>query len=854
MSTVALRGLLSRKLRTILTMVAIVLGVSMISGTYVLTDTINTSFSQIFNKANQTTDVIIQGKAPVQSSQFSRPLALPASLLNIVRGTPGVALADGQIADRAQLVDKNGKPLGATNGAPDLLFSRIGPHFTQLTLVRGHWPSGNEIALDKDTMDRQHLRLGQTIGIVGTGALQHFTLVGTVKFGTIGSIGGAAIILVDLPSAQRLTGNVGKYDQIKVAAASGVSPAALVHRLQARIPANLRGNVKIQTGQQGAADATAAIGQGLNFLTIALLAFGGIAIFVGAFIIFNTFSITVAQRAREFALLRTLGATRGQVLRSVVLEAFLIGVVASIIGLLAGFGIAQGLNGLFKAFGVDLPKAGLVVQTRTVVVALLVGTLITLASSLLPAIRATRVPPIAALREGAELPRSRFARYTPYFAGMVTALGVLFLIIGIFASISSTGQRLSLIGLGAVFLFLGVALLSPKIVGPLASLIGWPVERLTAITGRLARENAVRNPSRTAVTAAALMIGLGIVGFVTIFAAELKQTSNDAVNREIAGTFIIYNDQNNLIPAGVGPAVARVPGVQTASSVKVDGAKIPGVGTVQVNGIQPATLGKIYHFQWKQGSAASIARMGPHDVLVSDTLASDHKLKLGSVLRMTTTAATQDSFIVTAVYKNSQFLADTVIRYDTMARDWALPKDFAVVVSQAPGQNLNTLKARITTMLNAQYPTATVHSQQDLKDQQSKSVNQLLALIYVLLAMSVIVSLFGIINTLVLSIYERTREIGMLRAIGTTRGQVRWIIRWESVITAVIGAILGLLLGIVLAVLVTAGLQSQGIEYALPIGQLLIWVVFAVFFGIVAAAWPARRAARLDVLQAVAYE
>jgi putative ABC transport system permease protein len=439
-------------------------------------------------------------------------------------------------------------------------------------------------------------------------------------------------------------------------------------------------------------------------------------------------------------------------------------------------------------------------------------------------------------------------------AGLLTALGILALVIGIFASISSTGERLSLIGLGAVVLFFGVSLLSPKLVPPLASVIGWPIERLTAITGRLARENAVRNPSRTAVTASALMIGLALVGFVTIFAAELKKTSNDAVSREIAGTFIIYNEQNNPIPAGVGPTVARVPGVQTASSIKVDAAKLLGDGTIQVNGIQPASFAKIYHFQWKHGSDAVLAHMGPHNVLISDTLASDHNLRVGSRVHMLTTAGTRDTFVVLGIYKNSQFLADSCIRYDTMARDWALLKDFAVVVAANPGVNLNVLKTRIAFVLQAQFPTATVHSQQDLKNQQTQNVNQLLALIYVLLAMSLIVSLFGIINTLVLSVYERIREIGMLRAIGTTRGQVRWIIRWESVITSVIGAILGLVLGIILAVLVTAGLQSQGIEYSLPIGQLLIWVVFAMVFGIIAAAWPARRAARLDVLQAVAYE
>jgi putative ABC transport system permease protein len=850
---VALRGLFSRKLRTVLTMIAIILGVSMIAGTYILTDTINQSFSKIFHQANSTTDAVILGKKVVDS-QFSPPPTLPASLLTVVQHTPGVAAAEGVIADRASLVDRNGHVIGATGGAPSLLFSRSIPRFSQLKLVQGREPGTGEIAVDKDTASKHHLRLGQQVGVVGVGAVRHFTLVGIVKFGTVSSIGGAAIISMTLPDAEQVTGKVGRFDQIRVAAAPGVSPTDLVGRLQARIPPNLRSSVKVQTGTQNADQTSSDISKALSFLTTALLAFGGIALFVGAFVIFNTFSITVAQRTREFALLRTVGATRAQVLRSVIFEALLVGFVASVLGLLLGIGLAKGLNSLFVAFGIDLPNAGTVIAARTVIVALVVGTLVTLIASLNPAIRSTRVPPIAALREGFKLPRGRFSRFVPAISVLLVLAGLALLTTGIFASISSAGQRLSLIGFGALLLFLGAAMFSPQLVRPLASVIGWPMQRLTNITGRLARENAVRNPSRTAVTAAALMIGLALVGFVTIFAAELKKTADDAVNREVAGTYIIYDSNGQLIPAGAAAVAARVPGVSAVSSVKVDAGHLQGIGDVQTNGIQPSSITRIYHFQWKQGSDAVVTHMGPHDAIVDEGLAKDNHLHLGSLLHVTTPAATHDTFRVVGVYKTSQFLVNWCIPYTTMGVDWRQPRDFAVVVGAAPGQNLKALEKRLSNALVGQYPTATVHSQQDLKNQNDKQVNQLLALIYVLLAMSVLVSLFGIINTLVLSVYERTREIGMLRAIGTTRTQVRWIIRWESVITAVIGAIIGLLLGIVLAVMITAGLSSQGIEYALPVGQLLIWVVFAMLFGIFAAAWPARRAARLDVLQAVAYE
>ncbi len=853
MIAVTLRGLLTRKLRTALTMIAILLGVSMISGTYVLTDTINAAFLNIFSTADQKIDAVVVAKAVVESN-FSTPPPFPESLLRTVQGTSGVALAEGEVGDTAQIFDSSGRSVGSTGGAPTLLFSVAGPRFRQTTIVLGHWPQGNQLVIDKDTFAKHHLHLGEFVKVAAGGPAQRMPIVGTTRFGTVGNLGGATTIDMPLATAQRVTGNVGKLDEIAVAASPGISPQQLVERLKARIPADLRGRTKVETGTQDASDSSNAISSALSFLTIALLVFGGIAVFVGAFIIFNTFSITVAQRAREFALLRTLGSTRGQVLRSVIFEALIIGILSSVIGLLCGLLLAQGLNAVFKSFGVDLPNTGLVIQTRTVVVALLVGTVVTLLAGCIPAFRATQVPPIAALREGASLPRGRFGRAIPYIAAAVTLIGIVLLAFGIFGSISSTGQRLSLIGAGAVALFLGVAMISPQVVGPLANVLGWPIERVTSITGRLARENVVRNPSRTAVTAAALMIGLALVGFVTIFAAELRKSADDAVNREVVGTFSIYNDGGALMPHSAAAALARVPGVQTVSALNGDVGRIAGIGLTNVNGIQPATVLKVYRFQWKQGSNATVLGMQSHDALISDSFASDHKLTVGSLLHITTTVGRHDAFRVAGMYRSAQILGDVTIPYDTFRTDWQQPKDQLASVSLTPGAKLPVVQKRIDALLKSQYPQVTSHSQEQIKQRSEANVNQLLDLIYVLLAMSVLVSLFGIINTLVLSVYERTREIGMLRAIGTTRTQVRWIIRWESVITAVIGAVLGLLLGIVLAALVTQGLSSQGIEFALPVGQLLIWVVFAIVFGIVAAAFPARRAARLDVLLALAYE
>jgi len=481
---VALKGLLGRKLRAILTAVAIVLGVAMISGTYVLTDTIKAAFSTVFTTVYKNTDAVVTSKSALGTNNNSNllPPSFSASLLTKVRGLPGVSEAQGGISDYANLVGRDGKVISG-HGAPSLAFS-VHPHgdqhFNPLTIVSGTWPVGpHEVAIDANTARKKNYKVGDTIGVIARGPQQAFKVAGIVKIGGVASLGGATMAIFDFPTAQTLFNKAGKLDAIDIAAKHGVSPSELVREVKPLLPAN----AEVRTGQAQAAQATKDTNGLLSIINDFLLAFGGVALFVGGFVIANTLSITIAQRTRELATLRTLGATRRQVLRSVLLEAFIIGALASVIGLFLGLALARGLNKLFVHFGIDLPQAGTVFATRTIVVSLVVGIVITLIAALRPAIRATRVPPISAVREGAVLPTSRFARFSVAAALITIGGAVALMIIGLFISGISTADRLLAIGIGAAATFVGVAMLAKTLVPPLARVLGWPAVRVGGAAG-----------------------------------------------------------------------------------------------------------------------------------------------------------------------------------------------------------------------------------------------------------------------------------------------------------------------------------------------------------------------------------
>jgi putative ABC transport system permease protein len=842
-----LRGMLAHKLRLVLTTASIALGVAFLAGTLVLTDTMSKAFDQLFGQVSSGTDAVVRTEAAyTQAEGISTSRApISASVLQQVRKVDGVRAAEGKVSGYALLTDNDGRAVLTNGGAPTLGYSM--PADTSLRgdvkLLSGAAPSGpHEVAIDATSAESHDIAIGSTIKVLFRGPTQAFTVVGTVGFGDEKDLGGTTAAYFDAATAQRVLGSPGLFDEVDVSAQPGVSPTELAKRLDAVVPKG----AEAVTGATVAKESSDAINSDLKFVGIVLMIFAGVALFVGSFIIWNTFTMIVTQRSREIALLRAVGATRRQVLGSLLTEALLLGAAASAIGIALGFAVAIGLNALMALLGFSLPSTSMQIQPRTIWVSLLVGTVVTVMAALVPALRATRVLPVEALREatpGSGKPSWRRA----VVGGVIGGLGLTCTLWALYG-----GANIKIFGLGVLGGVVGVMILLPLAARPLAALIAAPL-RFRGLPGELAKQNAMRNPRRTASTAAALMVGLTLVVGMGVFASSLKASFGDVIAGSTnADLFVTASStQAEGFSPDVIKVVAGVPGVEEISRNGWGQARFDGAGS-SYSAIDPATADDLMNLDL---SAGSVVDLGTDGVVVSKSAAKTHSWIVGDVITSDFAATGEHDLRVVGIYDSKGWISDNFIISIAAQTAYAGQQlATAGLVAVENGADQGDVQGRITTAL-ADHPDAQVLDQKGYEQVASGFIDQLLKFVTVMLLLAVVIALLGIVNTLVLSVFERTRELGLLRAVGMTRSQVRAMVRWESVVISLIGATAGAALGVGLGLALSQVLKDEGIKaISIPVLQVALYVLAAGVAGVLAAVGPARSAAKVDVLQAVVTE
>ncbi len=841
---VTLKGVASRKLRLALNALAIVLGVTFVTGTLVLGDTLNRTFNDVIGTAYQHISFEIRGQAAftgntaaeVNGTADRRPI--PQSLAAAVRGLPGVAYVHGSVAGYAQFMARDGNAIGGGGGSTLGFSFDPNRQLSPYRLVEGRAPVGaDDVVMDKATATKYHFAVGDRVLINLPVRPQTFTITGIVTFGSDNNLAGITLAGFSLPTAQAQFNSRGYFDTIGVLAAPGADTV----RLQRSIAAILPAGVQVVSGQALINELSNAVDSQLSFISTALLIFAAIALFVGAFTISNTFSITVGQRTRELALLRVVGASRRQVFRSVVGEAALTGLTASVIGLGLGVAAALGLKALLKAFNIVLPSSPLVFEARTPVVAIAVGVGVTVVSAILPARRAVRIPAVAALVDHSEDGAQALRRRRLISGVVVGLLGLAAMLAGVI------GPRLALVGIGALAIVVAVGMLVPIIAGPLSSALGRPLASLLGMPGRLGRENSMRNPRRTAQTAGALMIGLALVSTIAVLGASLSASAANSVDTAINADYIISG--NGGFSKSVVPAVSRLRGVTTVTTVYQGQFEFSG-SLSTLTAVSATRLAQTINLHVVHGSGASALAAG--ELLVDSTTANNDNLHVGSVASVRFAQTGEETMRVGGIFKPNPLAGSFFVGDRFFISHFDNPLPVVVLLRTAPHTpNLNPTLNRI---LNP-YANVSSKTRAEFERNQKHQINELLDLIYVLLALAVLIALIGIVNTLMLSVFERTREIGLLRAVGMRRRQVRTMIRSESVIIALFGAFVGVIMGTGLGVALASSLRNSSVTtIAVPVSSLALFLVLSALLGLGAATWPARRAAGLDVLAAIASE
>ncbi|HEY8216848.1 MAG TPA: ABC transporter permease [Acidimicrobiia bacterium] len=845
-----IRGLLARKVRLALTALSVLLGVSFVAGTYVLTDTLDQSFQSFFRETVLGIDVVVRPRAPFGGDGERERVA--DATVGAVRQVAGVRSAHGFLEGYAQFVGHDGDSI-QNGGAPTIgiTWSQAPRARRPLHLVDGDRPrADHEVAMDVGTAREHGFEVGGTVDVLLDGPKERFTISGLFRFGTRNQPLAVTFAAFDLATAQRVFDAPGLIDAVNVVAKPGVDHDALVERIRRRLGTGF----EVSTASEFAADRSSQFSDFFALLTQLLLGFAAIGLVVGGFIIFNTFAILVAQRTRELGLLRAMGARGRQVVVAVIVEAAIVGLLASALGLLTGIGLAAVLLAVVGELGFHVPEGALVIQDRTIVAALAVGTFVTVLSSVIPAVRAARIAPIAAINDVRE-ERPRPFRRRRVIGTALVALSVPCLVIGIDRSRAAhdVTNEIWIVAVGALLLFLGVVVLLATFAHPFAGVLGRPLRALGP-SGVLARENAMRNPRRTAATASALVVGLALVGLVAIFGESAKASVERAVDRGIRADFILKAQQF----AGFSPQVAErlegLPELDAVAAFRFGNVRVE-LQEETVAGVDPTQLSRVVDLRTSPGS---IRRMREDGMLVFRRTAERYGLHPGD----RRTIQFPRGFLtlrVAGIYDQEDFTGGLPVPFIVPRSAYLTgfgtdDQDSLVYVAARDG-DLAAARAAIERALGDKFPNIDVLTRQQYKDEQERAIDRFLAVTAALLLLAEIVAVLGIINTLALSVYERTRELGLLRAVGTTRRQIRRMVRGESVVVALIGGLVGTAVGLVWGWVFVAALESQGItEVRVPVAQLVIFVALSMVAGVVAAVYPAWRAARLDVLAAIAEE
>jgi len=839
----ALKMTLARKGRLVLTALAVILGTSFLSGTFIFRDTINKTFDELFSDVFRDVDAYVRSTNFIETNFGGEQRSpVPVSLRDEVLKVPGVTNAVGDMQVFARVIGKDGKPLGSEGNGPPTFGGIAIEESVFWTVVDGRFPSGpREVVLDRGTADQGDFVVGDTVRISAVSGSREFTLVGIVSYGDIASPGGGTFALFDQPTASEFLLRPGFVDAILVQSDDSVDDATLAATIEDSLPASAR--VEVLTGAEITAEVQGQIKSVLSIFTNFLIIFSYIALAIGCFVIYNVFSITAAQRERENALMRAIGASRSQVTRTLIIESVVIGVLGSLVGFALGILISRGLAAALTAAGLEIPSRGLAVGLGSFLTTFIVGVVVTVASAVLPARRASRVSPLAALRdtaiETAGSIRGRVIVGSVLVVGGITAL--------LFAASDAPA---AVLGLGIVAVFAGILVVGPAIARPVALGLGRPIARWRGVTAAMARQNAARNPKRTARTAAPVLIGVALVTAFTALAASINTQIRDTFGDAFRGDLALTVDSQGFggIPLSVTDAVGALPEVERATGVGFTPLRFGEESRFGIV-INPATITGLFDLGMVEGDQT---RLSPTGVFVALDKATELGLAIGDPLPVRLVDGTEIAAKVEGVFDSDAVFSNYVVSRDMFSDSTASLFDNFVYIDARDGVDIATAKSAIAA-ISTDLGIGTLQTKDEFIDAQAASINQILALIYALLGLSIIIAIVGIVITLLLSVFERRREIGLLRAVGMTKSQVRTTVRWESVITSLFGAVSGVVLGIVIGLFVVATLSDSGISgFTLPVTGTIAILVISFFLGVVAAIYPAWRATKVDVVTAIA--